>query len=471
MKQKYLKIENIGICPPECFTTLGVGFADTCVDPSKRDLIIGQFASGLKNSMCVLLRNNLSPIVFTSNLKMDFSTQTATIKDELNTKNFEKIIVKYSGKDVDGKTKSNTEVLSMTTDFGKLIWKDTSLALRELVSNAIDFCIRKFGNWNDVEVELVDENQVRAKAGSTRIFIPANADVLNFYVNLGKWFLHFSESESLRKQVLPKSGRSFKESNKANIYRRGVFVRSFESSDKVSMFDYNLNSLPLDEARVADDWSCQHYSAVALAQCTDKKILGKYMDGLNGEYWEHDFSEWSMSQMDVDAWKESFESTFEDKVLCTPEHIEKIGRKGYGVVAVPEALFKVLEKAKIKTFRDVLSKNEAEGLTIVDASDEAIRTYNGIWKFLQRNHLTKNKEQCPINAFVGLVNGGATTLGFYREEQIYVKNTLAGKELFKTIIEEVNHYVTGSTDCSTDFQEYLLDIIVSLNTEMSEITI
>lgn len=471
MKQKYLKIENIGICPPECFTTLGVGFADTCVDPSKRDLIIGQFASGLKNSMCVLLRNNLSPTVFTSNLKMDFSTQTATIKDELNTKNFEKIIVKYSGKDVDGKTKSNTEVLSMTTDFGKLIWKDTSLALRELVSNAIDFCIRKFGNWNDVEVELVDENQVRAKAGSTRIFIPVNSDVMKFYCNLGKWFLHFSEAESLRKQVLPKNNRSFEESNKANIYRRGVFVRSFKSSDKVALFDYNLNSLAIDEARVADDWQCKHAAGVALAQCEDKKVLSIYMDGLKGEYWEHEFSDWSMQEINETAWKESFEAFHEGKVLCTADYVERIERKGYGVVAVPEALFKILEKAKIKTFRDVLSKNEAEGLTIVDASDEAVRTYNAIWKFLSRNHLTKHKEQCPINAFVGMMNGGATTLGFYRDDHIYVKNTLSGKELFKTIIEEVNHYVTGSTDCSTDFQEYLLDIIVSLNTEMSEITI
>ncbi len=52
----YLKIENIGVCPPEGFTFFGVSLADT----SNNSGVIGQFGSGSKHACAVLLRNELS---------------------------------------------------------------------------------------------------------------------------------------------------------------------------------------------------------------------------------------------------------------------------------------------------------------------------------------------------------------------------------------------------------------------------
>ena len=51
----FLKIENIGVCPPEGFTVLGVSLADT----SNHEGVIGQFGSGNKHAVAVLLRNGL----------------------------------------------------------------------------------------------------------------------------------------------------------------------------------------------------------------------------------------------------------------------------------------------------------------------------------------------------------------------------------------------------------------------------
>lgn len=48
----YLKIENVGVCPPEGFTVLGVSLADT----SERHGGIGQFGSGNKHGVAVCLR-------------------------------------------------------------------------------------------------------------------------------------------------------------------------------------------------------------------------------------------------------------------------------------------------------------------------------------------------------------------------------------------------------------------------------
>ena len=50
----FLKIENIGVCPPEGFTVLGVSLADK----SSHRGVIGQFGSGNKHGVAVLLRES-----------------------------------------------------------------------------------------------------------------------------------------------------------------------------------------------------------------------------------------------------------------------------------------------------------------------------------------------------------------------------------------------------------------------------
>ena len=56
-----------------------------------------------------------------------------------------------------------------------------------------------------MKIEVVDDAQVRAKPGYTRVFVPLTPEVLQFYNDLGKWFLHFSEPESLDKAILPEA--------------------------------------------------------------------------------------------------------------------------------------------------------------------------------------------------------------------------------------------------------------------------
>ncbi len=56
----YLRIENIGVAPADAFTVLGVSMADQ----SNNAGMIGQFGSGSKHSIALLLRNELQPIVF-----------------------------------------------------------------------------------------------------------------------------------------------------------------------------------------------------------------------------------------------------------------------------------------------------------------------------------------------------------------------------------------------------------------------
>ncbi len=80
------------------------------------------------------------------------------------------------------------------------------------------------------------------------------------------------------------------------IYRKGVRVREFESSDQESLFDYNLNDLTIDESRKASDWDVRHHCGKALANA-DKEILAMLFDRLlNSEkgVWEFGFDTYSL---------------------------------------------------------------------------------------------------------------------------------------------------------------------------------
>lgn len=284
----FLKIENIGVCPPEGFTVLGISLADT----SNQQGVIGQFGSGNKRGVAVLLRNQLAPVVFAGTLKLEFSSKPQTVANGLASKEFARVVVKFGGTDpITGANRSSTEDLGFVLDYDKQDWNEVSLALREFVSNAIDRSIREHGDWSGVKIEIVDENQFRAKRDHTRVFIPLNADVLAFYNNLGKWFLHFSEPDSLGKAILPKRNRNLGECKAAVIYRRGVRVREFESSDTESLFDYNLNDLTIDEACKASDWDVRHHCGRTLANAEKGMLAVLFNHLLNSDrsVWEFTF--------------------------------------------------------------------------------------------------------------------------------------------------------------------------------------
>jgi hypothetical protein len=215
----------------------------------------------------------------------------------LASKDFGRVYVKYGGSDpITGASRSSTEDLGFVLEYGRQDWQEVALALREFISNAIDRSIRELADWSGVKIEVVEDNRVRAKAGFTRVFVPMNAEVFDFYSNIGKWFLHFSEPDMLGRAILPKRNRNLGDRKAAVIYRRGVRVREFESSDTESLFDYNLNDLTIDESRRCSDWQVKHYCGRALAKA-DKQTLAVLFDRLinsDKPAWEYSFDAFAL---------------------------------------------------------------------------------------------------------------------------------------------------------------------------------
>ncbi len=480
----FLRIENIGVCPPEGFTVLGVSLADT----SERHGVIGQFGSGNKHGVAVCLRAGLAPVVFAGTLKMEFATKPQTVTDGLASKEFGRVCVRYGGTDpITGASRSSTEDLGFVLDYGKHDWQEVALALREFVSNSIDRSIRETGDWSSVKVEIVEENQVRAKAGYTRVFVPLDEDVFQFYSNLGRWFLHFSEPEALGKSILPKRNRNLGERKAAVIFRRGVRVREFEASDTESLFDYNLDDLRLDESRQASDWDVRQACGRALATA-DKDILARLFDRLVNTKlpaWEFGFDTYSLQPTHRDGpeverrqrknWADAFlQVAGDDAVLTGKGSVDQLKRKGFSPVTAPENLVNAAEQWGVPSPASVLTPDERSGRNVSDPTPDALAAVDLVWALLEETGMINGRDKPPVKSFMSVLDGGVKLNGYYREGTVFINEDLGrtcsvgggadalSDRLVKVALEECVHHATQATDNSRDFQDFLLDLAVKL---------
>jgi hypothetical protein len=518
----FLKIENPGVAPEEAFTLLGA----STKRGSDNSATIGKFGTGNKHGVAVLLRNQLAPVVFAGSLKLEFGTRSQKVDDGIRESEFNRVVVKFGGKDRNGVSRSATEDLGFVLEHGSADWLSVDLALREFVSNSLDRAteegevqfITNYINARSVEfrtaagvkgtaehtevtnalneyrktstdyknvmVEVVNENQVRAKAGYTRVFVPLTAEVLAFFNAIGKWFLHFSEPELLGKTILPKANRNLGDRRSAVIYRRGVRVREFESSDTESLYDYNLENLKLDESRRVDDWYVKFEAAQAFA-ASDVETVGRlwqsFMDGK--QYWEHSFDSYGLERGLQDekqklVWNTAFEKVAgELSVLATADGGDVAARKGFKVVTAPQVFVQAAEKRGIRTPSKVLSEDDKLGRTVYDSTPDAVAAVEFAWDLAVRYGVTNGKSKPGVKTFRKIMDGGGQTLGFYKDGTVFINQDIAAggslslgwhgltQQLLVTALEEVAHHITGASDNSRDFQDYLLNFVVYMAKE------
>jgi hypothetical protein len=76
-----------------------------------------------------------------------------------------------------------------------------------------------------------------------------------------------------------------------------------------------------------------------------------------------------------------------------------------------------------------------------------------------------DEEKCPkpkVRGFDEISNAESECLGFYTPgtTEVHIRNDLGGDMLLETALEEVSHYVTGATDCSRDFQNFIMRLFI-----------
>lgn len=481
----YLKIENPGVCPTVGFILLGATSKRLADNDSP--YTIGQFGSGNKHAINVLLRAKLLPVVFCGNHKLEFGTRPGRMKALEGEAAYNRVVVKHGGTDESGASVTYAEELSQTDEYGVLDWNCLSMAFREFVSNAIDAAIA-FNHqadakvkwpWEGVKVELVPEEKVRAKKGYTRVFVPAdNEEVIRFFANLGKWFLHFSEPEAITQSILSKRSRNLDpECRTAVIYRRGVRVREIDRYASESLFDYNLNDLRVDESRNVDDYQCRNAAAKVMSKASPEALatwMRSFREG--NPYWEHQFGgyelrpSWGESEEDVAArkanWQKALELVGDDVVLASKDGpVETLSRKGYDPLEVPETVVRAAEEYGCATPSKVLSADELDGREAFEATPDAVAALDWVWAKVALAGMTSSKARPEIMCFRKVMNGGVMVRGFLRDGVVYINEDIAtgtSVDLRQTVLEEVAHYLTQAGDCTRDLQDWAFKLAVRL---------
>lgn len=466
----YLMAQNAGVAPTEAFTLLGYSTSRG----SNVEGVIGQFGTGFKNALTVLMRADLDFTIYCGRNKIKFSTVDVTINDGISVKTVKQVVAKLSG-DTNKSLK-----LGWTLEMGALDWTDVAMAIREIVSNAIDRTL-KGGAYTgeavaagDLRVALVEDNQVRALDGYTRVFIEATDEVVSYFQELPRRFLQFSQDPLKNSKIQPKAGRNFN-GNRAMIYRNGVFVCELEGEDSLCDYNFSTNELKIDESRNLNSYVCRaaigelykKASAKDIARVLRAIITGiKCLEGGLDKYYMTNYG--SASEEAKRNWAVAWETVAGEGILChDSKAAQALGRKGHTAVLIDNTAW--METAKhygVKSVDDVMDIHERLGRSETEATYEAKVALARVWSWIEAANMT-NHRHCPdIKGFDELTDGESECTGYYRAggDTIWIRNDQGGKQLLETVLEEVTHYVTGATDCSRDFQNFLMRMIVRVLT-------
>lgn len=469
-----LLIQNHGEAPVEGYTVLGYSSTRNCgVDGT-----IGQFGSGAKHAINLCLRNGLRVWVYAGKTRLEFNLEKETVNDGL--RDDEVYHVTYR------KDNATFKRAGWILDFGVLDWDDLGMAIREFVSNALDRTIKEEGdvqearNAGRLAVKLVEDSERRAKGGYTRIYIESNDEIRAYFAQLGKRFLHFSDNpDDTKPGLLNKRGRNTQGKDGAVIYREGVWIRELNERES-SLFDYNFgkDEIKIDESRNSSDYYVRAACARKLGQADEKtlktifenelKQVKTFESTLDQDYiFGSSWSEPSVTQQET--WKRAWGAAAgPEAVVCDNQFsIDYVQKKGRNAKLMASGWSKSLGKIKgVTTASDVLTTDEQRGRTRIDATKYAQDAVDWAWELFELANLVGGRPKPLVFCFQEVSNAASVTQGYQNSDGVHIHIDIANdginNELKKTALEEVTHWVTGATDNSRDFQNFLLDTIVSL---------
>lgn len=395
-------------------------------DPSK----IGFFGTGFKYALAVLLRNGADVRVFSGTSCYRIKTQKVSMRG----KEFEEIVIVGP----DG-TETPT---GMTTDVGPKweLW----MALREIICNALDE--PGGGKFEVVETEPV------GFGGETRVYISYEV-VRSVWEEKEKYF---RLDRTVALEVVTAAGEKgrilSKVDDQTRVYRKGILV----FADKTpSMFDYDCPDLRVSEERLASGWEVKHkvWEILNWASVERKKeILA------NLKPFEENLPEgWMYVNPD---WSEALGET----IIVTPEQAAFFREELFGKDT------RVLPGAWVTTLRREVTVQTAERALTSGAMAKPVK------RGLDGTEKRGIKEALRVLKKVGIdIDGDSVlvvqtfedpnVLGKFENGKMLLARRLFDlgfRELIKTIVEEWAHDQSKAADKTREFQNFLLDTLVSV---------
>jgi len=473
-----LMIQNPGEAPTEGFTLLGVSTTRDC----GVDGVIGQFGSGTKHAVNVLLRAGLRVIVYCGRTRMEFMTREDIVNDGLVTKSVHRVYVQFSG------TSTKKVDLGWVLDFGAVDWTDLGMAIREFVSNAIDRTRREESGQFEAAIregrlavrKVADTvSEIRPKTGYTRVYVTSNTEIDQYLEELPRRFIHFSANPGdVQKRLLPKAGRNLTDGRRSvMVYREGVFVREMAEQVTESLYDYNFRGteIQMDESRNSSEFAVKAACARALKAAEADELVPVFRSltamettfesELDPHYLCPTYE--TPREEQQQNWQRAWQAVAGESVMCEPtaHQATLVQRKGKVAKIVQSGGWaQAAERFGIETSAKVLTDSEAGGREDVPVTSAAIKAVETAWSWLVSLDMTNNREIPTVECYRELTNAEADVMGYY-DGVVHIREDIASgdnKYLLKTAFEEVVHHVTKAGDSSRDIQNFLIDMIVEI---------
>lgn len=412
-QMKYLKIQNKGELDIRLVALMGG------TTKASNKYKIGQFGTGLKYTLAFLFRNNLAFKIFVGENEIRVTTEKEIIKDEV----FEIICI-------------NGQRTSITTKMGE-DWQ-AWMIVRELWCNALD--------EGEATKEVTDETA--GKDGYTTFYIQEDIQIRNVLKDWCKYFIH-------DQQPISKHGAYtlYPAGNRLCIYKQGVLI--YEHETRKSLFSYDVGNADINELReFKGSANCEIVHALLDA---NENAIEYVLNNINDEHYE--------SEMDWD-WYRSFSPNWERVIgngkVITQKVLDEIEARGQypdrsELIIVPQSLFTALSKQ----FKNV------SAVYVAGKSGFFHEQYN---------------EECENKIKQGLVilescgyifhNELVFKYGFFedkrtmanidiKEKIIRVSLAMVQKPLATVVamlIEENEHFNTGLSDNTREFQQHFIDL-------------
>lgn len=463
---RYLMIENPGVVGTDLLTIVGASSARGEAD------MIGQFGSGFKYSVSLLLRKSLDLRLYIGKNGYNFEVDERQTKDVAG-RSF--LIREVVMRQVAG-TSRRRKAMGFDVSFGEIDWRDATMAVREFVSNAADASFSLGKTYNSVRCQLVDEDQIKARDGYTRVFIQADEAVRDYYDSITENFILFNDEYDPNMSLLPKQG----DSKRVRIYRKGVLVGSFEHD---SLFDYNINDIELKESRVISETSAKYACSLALQRGTVDQVA-EFLYAVKGhdKMWETEeidayhlkMDSWDKAQEAnrpiIDTWTKAVARVFGDEsVACDNEfQVDPVRMKGLRPVLMDTKHMLIVQSFGMKTTADVLDKFEATGKQRVFIGESVIHTASKVWAAMTELGMTADKTMPELEGYHDLMTSGSNVYGYWdpKSDRVGLSKDLLdmgdGFMLIKVLVEEFAHYVTKARDCTRDLQDYAFRVAAKL---------
>ena len=251
-----------------------------------------------------------------------------------------------------------------------------------------------------------------------------------------------------------------------------MFVCELDGAD--SLYDYNFKrgELRIDESRNLNTYVARAAIAEKLQKAKPAELARIFRviiaggtcleSGLDSYYLTNSYGS---DKTDKGAtWRAAWEIAGGGVVCPADKHTaQMVGRKGFQPVVVDNsAWLGAFEHYGIVCSDAVLDSTEKAGRTETAPNRTAVEAVAEVWSWAELAGMTKGKEMPKTFGFDEMAEAESGCLGFYRHggDSVWLRNDLGGDMLLQTALEEVGHYITEATDCSRDFQDFFMQMIV-----------